>query len=145
MRPIYADAVEEAIAAGATAAAQLAELTDRTPDEVIASPAADADLHKATEGVRRLYDAWTAGPLGVPKARQLVETAPLELISGDFPLPVAAGEVTDQLRALHWPLAGFTGGVTCQLAWSAQAFAAGLLYDRVSSWAVACTMLVFSW
>jgi len=105
MRPIYANAVEEAIAAGANAAAQLAELTDRTPDEVIASRAADADLHKATEGVRRLYDAWTAGPLGVPKARQLVETAPLEVISGAVQLPVAAGEVSDQLLVLHWPLA----------------------------------------
>ena len=105
MRPIYADAVEDAIAAAAADAARLSELTDRTPDEVTASRAADADLHRATEGVRRLYDAWTAGPLGVPKARQLVETAPLELISGAVQLPVAASEVSDQLRVLHWPLA----------------------------------------
>ena len=104
-RPIYADAVDDAIAAGASAAARLAELTDRTPDEVNASRAADADLQAATEGVRRLYDAWTAGPLGVPEARELAEVRPLELIAGTAQLPAAAREVSNQLRVLHWPLA----------------------------------------
>jgi hypothetical protein len=105
MRPIYADAVEQAITEAAVDAARLVELTDRTPDEVAASRTADDSLHHATEGVRWLYDAWTAGPLGVPKARQLVETTPLELIAGTVQLPAAAAEVTERLRVLHWPLA----------------------------------------
>jgi len=40
---------------------------------------------------------------------------------------------------------GSRASVTCQLGWSAQNVSAGWLYGRVSCWAVACTMLVFSW
>ena len=97
--------VAQEVAAGATAAAELVRLTDKTPSEVDASRAADVALYQATDGVRRLYDAWTAGPLGVPAARALAEGNPVALIDGDASVPEAAETVVGQMRVLHWPLA----------------------------------------
>jgi hypothetical protein len=101
----FDDLVEEAVTAGAAAAAELSRLTDKTPSEVEASRAADVALHQSTDGVRRLYDAWTAGPLGVPAARALADGNPVGLIEGDLSIPEAAETIVRQMRVLHWPLA----------------------------------------
>ena len=105
MRPMYADQVDEAIAAAGRAAAELAAVTDRTPDDVAQSAAADQRLHEAVVGVQRLYNAWTAGPLGVPEARALAATDALSVIDGSFSLPHDVDRVTADLRVFHWPLA----------------------------------------
>jgi hypothetical protein len=104
MRPLYAKHVEDAISAGAQAAAELGAVNDRTPDEVAQSMAANLRVHEAGEGIRKLFDAWTAGPLGVPAARALVETFPLNVIDGSLAVPDEARRVTEELRVLHWPL-----------------------------------------
>jgi hypothetical protein len=105
MRPIYADQVDDAIAAAGQAAAELAAVTDRTPEDYEQSEAADLRVHEAVARVRRLYDAWTAGPLGVPAARRLVETDALSVIDGSWSVPADVRRVTEDLRVLHWPLA----------------------------------------
>jgi len=97
--------VREAVDAGAAAAAELVRLTDRTPGEVEASRAADAALREATDGIRRLYDSWTAGPLGAPQARALAVTNPVGLIEGDVAVPAAADAIARQMWVMHWPLA----------------------------------------
>jgi hypothetical protein len=97
--------VREAVAAGAAAAVELVRLTDRTPSEVEASRAADTAVRKATDGIRRLYDSWTAGPLGVPDARALAVTNPVGLIEGDVAMPEDAAAIASGMRILHWPLA----------------------------------------
>lgn len=99
------DLVQEAVDAGAAAATELARLTDTTPGEVEASRAADVALRGATDGIRRLYDAWTAGPLGAPEARALALANPVGLIEGDVAVPEAAGLIAGQMRIMHWPLA----------------------------------------
>ena len=104
MRPIYADQVDDAIADAGRAAAELAAVTDRTPDDIAESVAADRRLHEAVAGVRRLYDAWTAGVLGVPAARTLVATDALSVIDGSWPVPDDVRQVTRDLHVLHWPL-----------------------------------------
>lgn len=101
----FDDLVEKAVAMGATAAAELVRLVDKTPSEVEESRAADHAVRQATEGIRRLYDAWTAGPLGVPAARALADGNPVALIEGDVAAPEAAESVVKQMRVLHWPLA----------------------------------------
>lgn len=97
--------VHQAVDTAAATAIELIGLTDRTPPEVKASRAADAALIEATKGIRRLYDAWTAGPLGVPAARALAEGNPVALIEGDVAVPEAANTMVDEMRILHWPLA----------------------------------------
>jgi hypothetical protein len=105
MRPIYADQVDDAIAEAGRAAAELAAVTDRTPDDVAQSVAADLRVHEAVAGVRRLYDSWTAGPLGVPAARVLVATDSLSVIDGSWPVPDDVKHITEDLHVFHWPLA----------------------------------------
>ncbi|MEZ0362641.1 hypothetical protein ACAG26_02905 [Mycobacterium sp. pUA109] len=102
---VFDDLVDGAVARGAAAAAELVRLTDRTPDEVESSRGADIALREATAGIRRLYDAWTAGPLGAPDARALADGNPLGLIQGDVPLPEAAKRIVAEMKPLHWPLA----------------------------------------
>lgn len=113
MRPMYASNIEDAIAAAGRAAAELAAVTDRTPDDVALSVAADLRVHEAVADVRRLYDAWTAGPLGVPSARTLVATDALSVLDGSWPVPEEVRQVTKNLHVFHWPLAFpevFAGG-----------------------------------
>jgi hypothetical protein len=97
--------LEDAIRDGAAAAAELAALSDRTPDEVAASHAADTRLRDATEPVRRIFDAWTAGSLGVPAARNQLQMDPTVVLDGTAPVLAEVGSVVERFRPLHWPLA----------------------------------------
>jgi hypothetical protein len=103
--PMYADQVDRAIAAAGAAAAELAAVTDRTPDDVAESAAADQRVRDAGSRVRCLYDAWTAGPLGVPKARTLVDTDALSVLDGTFAVPGEVDDIVRKLHVFHWPLA----------------------------------------
>jgi hypothetical protein len=101
-----ADALDQALARAAGAATRIAESEDRTPGEIQASQDADAEAHQATAGLKLLFDAWTAQPFGVARAREEVELHGAEIISG------RTSDILDKARAaahehrfLHWPLA----------------------------------------
>jgi hypothetical protein len=100
------DALADAMAVAAEAAGRVAESEDRTPDEVEASQAADADTHRATAGSERLFDLWTAEPFGVTGARQEVELYGPDVLAGRTnAIAQAAIAAGDEHRFLHWPLA----------------------------------------
>ena len=100
------DALAGAMAVAAEAAGRVAESEDRTPDEVEASQAADADAHRATAGLERLFDLWTAEPFGVVGARQEVVLHGPDVLAGRTNAMVqAAVEASSEHRFLHWPLA----------------------------------------
>ena len=98
-------ALDNAIAA----VAHLADIDDRTPDEVEASKLADAQAWAATERAQQLFDLWTAQGFGL-HTRTYVETHALNVISDDVDrhgqqLIRAASPLSREHRVLHWPLA----------------------------------------
>ena len=100
------DALADAMAVAAEAAGRVAQSEDRTPDEVEASQAADAETHRATAGLERLFHLWTAEPFGVAGARQEVELyGPDVLVGRSNAVVEAAVAAGDEHRFLHWPLA----------------------------------------
>ena len=100
------DQLDQALARAAEAAARVAEGEDRTPEEVEASQAADAEAHAATAALERLFDLWTAEPFGLAKARQEVELHGPEVLEGRRNgLIEAATALGRRHRFLHWPLA----------------------------------------
>jgi len=100
------DALAEALDQAASAAARVASSDDRTPEEVRASAAADAEARAATVAVERLFDLWTAEPFGVAGARQEVELHGPEILRGRFNgLVETAQAAARHHRFLHWPLA----------------------------------------
>jgi hypothetical protein len=103
---LWDDALAAALTTGARAAARVAEGDDRTPDEYEESKEANAQLREAVSGLQRLFDLWTAEPLGVTGARATVELRGLAIIDGATEGPVdAAEEQRERHRFLHWPLA----------------------------------------
>ena len=105
-----AEALRKALAEASEAAARLAEIDDRTPSEVEASRAADADARRATAGLRHLFDLWTAEGFGVKGARGLAETDGPAVIAGTNgangeKLVEQAAALAREHRFLHWPLA----------------------------------------
>ena len=106
---IPAEALRAALAEAAEAAARLADIEDRTPWEVEESREADADAQRATAGLRRLFDVWTAEGFGVKGARVLAETDGPAVIAGTNGehgqgLVKRAAELSDEHHFLHWPL-----------------------------------------
>ena len=73
------DALGDAI----TAVARLADIDDRTPEEVEASKVADTEAWTATEGAHQLFDLWVAEGLDLD-TRAYVETHALDVILGDI-------------------------------------------------------------
>ena len=99
------DALNNAI----VAVARLADIDDRTPEEVEASKVADAQAWAATERAQQLFDLWTAQGFGL-NTRTYVETHALNVISDDVDrqghrLISAATPLSQEHRVLHWPLA----------------------------------------
>ena len=91
------------------AAARVAEIDDLTPKEVEDSRAADAEARAATEGLRRLFDLWTAEGFGVPGARVHAEEHGPSVIAGDNgengqALVDDAAVLAIEHGFLHWPL-----------------------------------------
>jgi hypothetical protein len=94
------------IAEAATAVAQVAESDDRTPDEIDASKTADREAHDATAALERLFNLWTAEPLGLKGARLEVEIhGPAVLQGKTSGLTSQAEALATEHRFLHWPLA----------------------------------------
>lgn len=104
-----AEALREALAESSAAASKLADIEDRTPWEVEASRAADAETQRATTSLRRLFDLWTAEGFGVEGARFLAQEHGPAVIAGREVENVGtavelAAELAAHHRFLHWPL-----------------------------------------
>ena len=96
----------ESINQAAAAVAEVAEGDDRTPDEIDASKTADRKANEATAVLARLFNLWTAEPLGLKAARLEVEIhGPAVLAGKTNGLTGEADAMADQNRFLHWPLA----------------------------------------
>jgi Eco57I restriction-modification methylase len=102
---LWDEQVHAAIADGATAATKLLAIDDRTPDQYADSLAADQRLRKATESIARLFDAWTAGPLGVTEARAAVLSNHESVLDGSHAVLAEVRPVIERMQPLHWPLA----------------------------------------
>jgi hypothetical protein len=99
------DALGDAIAA----VARLADIDDRTPEEVEASKTADEQARAATERAQQLFDLWTVEGFGL-ETRTYVQAHALDVISGSMhthgtELAACASLLGREHRFLHWPLA----------------------------------------
>ncbi len=105
--PLFREPLRQALNEAAAAVHKLAEIDDRTPEEVAASQAADQEAWDATEGMKRLFDLWTAEQFGLAGAREDVATNGAAVISGDrrTALVRKARDLADRHCFLHWPLA----------------------------------------
>ena len=93
---LFGDALAQAIADAAKGAAQLRAIDDTTPDLVEASRAANQALHETVAGAQRLFDLWTAEPLGLPGARNEALLRGVELLAGrSTPLALEAESLHD--------------------------------------------------
>ena len=106
---IWYDHLVEALGDAIAAVARLADIDDRTPEEVEASQAADDEAWNATARAQHLFDLWTASGFGLD-TRTYVETHALDVVSGDIDdqgkrLVEAADKLNREHRFLHWPLA----------------------------------------
>ncbi|MDE0319613.1 MAG: hypothetical protein OXI97_06985 [Acidimicrobiaceae bacterium] len=106
---MQAASLEVALADASSAAARVAEIGDRTPDEVVRSVAAAAEARIATEGMRRLFDLWTAEGFGVEGARYQAELHGPAVIDGTNGnavgnLVTRAADIAERHCFLHWPL-----------------------------------------
>ena len=91
-------------------AAKVAAGRDRTPREYAESEAASGATEIALQGLRRVYDLWTAEPFGHPGSRRLVEGHGARIADGKLDAaPEAriesAQEAGRRHAFLHWPLA----------------------------------------
>lgn len=102
---LWDDDVQAAIHEGAGAAAELVAIDDRTPDEYSNSVDADRRLTESTRSVARLFDAWTAGPLGLPKARAAAIANHGSVLTGKHKDLAGVEHLMARLRPIHWPLA----------------------------------------
>ena len=98
-----------ALAEASEAAARVADIDDRTPSEVDASRAADNEARAATEGLRRLFDLWTAEGFGHEGARVHAEQHGPAVIAGHNGengqrLVDDAAVLAREHGFLHWPL-----------------------------------------
>ena len=105
--PLFREPLRHALDEATAAVRKLAEIDDRTPEEVVASQAADKEAWAATKGIERLFDLWTAEQFGLVGARAHVATHGAAVISGEHRTALArrARELAGRHRFLHWPLA----------------------------------------
>ena len=103
--------VFNALELAAARARELADIEDRTPDDVARSQQVEHDLREAAAGVRRVFDLWTAEPFGVAGARQVLARKSVEnVIAGepsakDTELLTAAEAEATRRHFFHWPAA----------------------------------------
>ena len=103
--------VQDAMQRAATIQHDIASIPDRTPEEVGRSEARAADLREVTDGLRAVFDLWTAEPLGVDGTRDVLQAATADLLAAVQDLPeavrealAASREVAADYRFFHWPL-----------------------------------------
>ncbi len=105
------EAVRKAMERAASIERSIAMIPDRTPAEVARSGARYAEQHSVTEGLRAVFDLWTAEPLGLDGARHVVEINCDAIVEQLPELPIdaataadAAAGVAQHHRFFHWPL-----------------------------------------
>ena len=101
--------VEIAMRHAAELQRQLADIPDRTPEEVKQSEGLNANLVDATDGLRNAFNLWAAEPLGLEGARHTLENYAAAIVGRSEPGEVAeaidgAGRIADRYRFFHWPL-----------------------------------------
>ena len=104
----FTEVVKEHMRKANELARAVAAIGDRTPEEVDASRKADIEATRATEGLKRLFDLWTAEQFGLDGARQHAELHGVEVIrgtDGDAGLRGEASGLAEKHDFLHWPLA----------------------------------------
>lgn len=102
---LFGDAIAKAIDRAAGAAARVRGIDDSTPDRFRESRAADDELHELVAGARRIFDLWTAEPLGLRGAREELYRG-REIIAGErSELADRASALASADHVLHWPLA----------------------------------------
>ena len=100
-----------ALEVAASKARELADIEDRTPEDVARSHQVEAELREAAAGVGRVLDLWTAEPFGVEGARQVLARRSVEnVIAGrpsarDAELLAAAQSEAARRHFFHWPTA----------------------------------------
>lgn len=103
--------VPEALHRAAEMAKELAELQDRTPQEVRRSRELAEELNRVEDGVRRAFHCWTAHAFGVNGARPLLAPGAAEqLLSGDIddrtrPTIEESQRLAAERSFFHWPIA----------------------------------------
>jgi len=103
---LFGDALANAIADAAQGAAELRAIDDTTPELVEASRTANHALHETVAGAQRLFDLWTAEPLGLAGARDEALLHGSDLLGGGAtPQTVNAEALAAREHFLHWPLA----------------------------------------
>ena len=106
---LQAQSLRTSLEEASRAAARVADIDDLTPGEVQASRAADEEARAATEGLRRLFDLWTAEGFGLAGSRVHAEEHGSAVIEGDHGengqvLIAGASALAAEHRFLHWPL-----------------------------------------
>ena len=102
---LFGDALADAVAGAAEAAARLRAIDDRTPVEVKASRSADAALHDSVAAARCVLDLWIAQTLG-SRAHARRRSSGNAIIAGQASLlGDQAAALARGHHALHWPLA----------------------------------------
>ena len=103
---LFGDALSEAVAGAASAAARLRAIEDRTPTEVEESRAAHELLRERTAAAETLLDLWTAEPLGLEGARDEALRTGSEILAGQpSRMEDEAAQLAYEHSALHWPIA----------------------------------------
>ena len=106
---LFADQARKHLEEATEIVRALAQIDDRTPEEVSASRTADRAASQATAGLARLFDLWTAEQFGLPGARQHVELHIGDVIEGTDGdtkgLVKRARKLAARQGFLHWPLA----------------------------------------
>lgn len=101
--------LRNALSNAAAAVVELADNPDRTPEEYEQSSAADRTVHVVTQGMKRLFDFWTADAM-VAGSRGFIAGRGRAILEANLDRDgarkaVAAEEAADRLSAIHWPLA----------------------------------------
>ena len=106
---LFTDTLRKQLRQATEAVARMAEIHDRTPEEVAASQRADEEATHATSGLKRLFDLWTAEQFQLTGAREYAGLHPADVIAGtghgDVALVRRAVEMAEEHAFLHWPLA----------------------------------------
>lgn len=103
------DAYTQRRAQAQALADELAEVGDRTPEEVARSRELVARIAEVTTPLAQVFDLWTAEPLGANAARYTLQTEIDAIVEGAPTLEAGvrtaeAAEHADRFRFLHWPI-----------------------------------------
>ena len=101
--------VEAAMRLAAELQRQLADVPDRTPEEVKHSEELNGALVDATEGLRNAFNLWAAEPLGLAGGRHALENYAAAIVGRSDPDEVVgaianAKGIAARYRFFHWPL-----------------------------------------